>query len=61
VQALVDDDLVDELRLMIYPIVLGSGKRLFGELDRTKSFELVESRPVGDEGVVILRYQPKPT
>jgi dihydrofolate reductase len=61
VQALVDDDLVDELRLMIYPIVLGSGKRLFGDLDGTKSFQLVESRPVGDEGVVILTYQPKPT
>ena len=61
VQALVDDDLVDELRLMIYPMVLGSGKRLFGELDGTKSFQLVESRPVGDEGVVILTYQPKPT
>jgi dihydrofolate reductase len=61
VQALVDDDLVDELRLMVYPIVLGSGKRLFGDLDGTKSFQLDESRPVGDDGVVILTYQPKPT
>jgi dihydrofolate reductase len=60
VQALVENDLVDELRLMVFPIVLGSGKRLFGELDRTKSFQLVKSRPVGDEGVVILIYQPKP-
>jgi dihydrofolate reductase len=59
VQALVADDLVDELRLMVYPIVLGSGKRLFGELDRPKSFQLVESRPVGDEGVLILTYQPE--
>jgi dihydrofolate reductase len=59
VQALVENDLVDELRLMVFPIVLGSGKRLFGELDGTKSFQLVESRPVGDEGVVILTYQPK--
>jgi dihydrofolate reductase len=61
VQGLVANDLVDELRLMVFPIVLGSGKRLFGDLDGTKSFQLVESRPVGDEGVVILTYQPKPT
>jgi dihydrofolate reductase len=60
VQALVEDDLVDELRLMVYPIVLGSGKRLFGELDQTKAFQLVDSRAVGDEGVVVLTYQPKP-
>jgi dihydrofolate reductase len=45
---------------MVYPIVLGSGKRLFGELDDTKSFQLVESRRVGDDGVVVLTYQPKP-
>ena len=61
VQALVENDLVDELRLMVYPIVLGSGKRLFGELDETKAFQLLESRPVGDEGVVVLTYQPKST
>jgi dihydrofolate reductase len=59
VQALVDNDLVDELRLMVCPIVLGSGRRLFGELEDTKSFQLVESRPVGDDGVVVLIYQPK--
>jgi hypothetical protein len=43
---------------MVYPIVLGSGKRLFGDSASTKTFRLVESRPVGDDGVVILTYGP---
>jgi len=38
--------------------VLGGGKRLFGESASAKAFGLVESRPVGDDGVVILRYEP---
>jgi len=58
VQALVEDDLVDELRLMVFPTVLGGGKRLFGQSGSAKAFRLVESRPVGDAGVVILRYEP---
>ena len=58
VQALADRDLVDEFRLMVFPTVLGSGKRLFGELGAPKSLELVESRPVGPDGVVILTYRP---
>jgi dihydrofolate reductase len=58
VRALVGHDLVDELRLMVFPIVLGSGKRLFGDSAATKSFSLLESRPVGDDGVVVLRYEP---
>jgi dihydrofolate reductase len=58
VRTLLEHDLVDELRLMVYPIVLGSGKRLFGDSASTKTFRLVESRPVGDAGVVILTYEP---
>jgi dihydrofolate reductase len=54
-QALIAHDLVDELRLMLFPVVLGSGKRLFGESDDKKRLELVESRAVGD-GVLILTY-----
>jgi dihydrofolate reductase len=58
VRALVEDNLVDELRLMVFPTVLGAGKRLFGDSASSKAFRLVESRPVGDAGVVILRYEP---
>src|SRR6059058_5487440 len=54
-QALLDRDLVDELRLMVFPVVLGSGKRLFGESTDKKRLELVDTRTVGD-GVLILTY-----
>jgi dihydrofolate reductase len=54
-QALLEQDLVDELRLMVYPVVLGAGKRLFGETSDKKTLKLVESQPVGD-GIVILVY-----
>jgi dihydrofolate reductase len=57
VQTLVDHDLVDELRLMVFPVVLGSGKRLFGETGDKKSLRLADSKMVGD-GVAILTYQP---
>jgi dihydrofolate reductase len=57
VQSLLEEDLVDELRLMVFPVVLGSGKRLFGETSNKKSLRLVDSKTVGD-GVDILTYQP---
>ncbi len=56
-QTLLEHDLVDELRLMVFPIVLGRGKRLFDETSDKKRLKLVESRTVGD-GVVILLYTP---
>jgi dihydrofolate reductase len=56
-QTLIEHDLVDELRLMVYPVVLGSGKRLFGETSDMKALRLVESKVVGD-GVSILVYRP---
>jgi dihydrofolate reductase len=56
-QALIEHDLVDELRLMVFPVVLGDGKRLFGATSDKKPWRLADSRPVG-EGVVILVYQP---
>jgi dihydrofolate reductase len=56
VQALVENGLVDELRLMVYPVVLGTGKRVFGETSDKRRFELVDSKVVGD-GVVILVYR----
>jgi dihydrofolate reductase len=57
VQTLVEHDLVDELRLMVFPVVLGSGKRLFGDNSDKKPLRLVDSKMVGD-GVAILTYQP---
>ena len=56
-QTLLEHDLVDELRLMVFPVVLGSGKRLFGETSDKKPLRLVDSKVVGD-GVAILVYQP---
>jgi len=54
----VDQGFVDELRLMLYPVVLGAGKRLFGETGAQVKLELVESRPAGPDGIVILIYRP---
>jgi dihydrofolate reductase len=58
VQTLIEHDLVDELRLMVFPVILGAGKRLFGDPGEKKTLRLVDSRVVGD-GVLILTYQPK--
>jgi dihydrofolate reductase len=57
VQALLEHDLVDELRLMVFPVVLGSGKRLFGETSDKKALRLTHSKIVGD-GVAILIFEP---
>jgi dihydrofolate reductase len=56
VQGLLDEDLVDEVRLMVFPVVLGEGKRPFDGAKMT-GMKLRESRTVGD-GVVILIYEP---
>ena len=56
VQTLLEHDLVDELRLMVFPVVLGSGRRLFGDTSEKKRLQLVDSRTVGD-GVAILIYR----
>jgi dihydrofolate reductase len=57
-QSLIEHDLVDELRLMVFPVLLGSGKRLFGQATDKTRLELIESRTVGD-GVIILTYTRK--
>jgi dihydrofolate reductase len=56
VQALLENDLVDEVRLMVFPVVLGDGKRIFGETTGKKALRLSDSRTVGD-GVAILVYE----
>jgi len=55
-QTLLENDLVDELRLMVFPVVLGKGKRLFGETSDKKRLQLADSKIVGD-GVAILVYR----
>jgi dihydrofolate reductase len=52
VQGLIEHDLVDELHLMTFPVVLGTGKQLFGETTDKKRFSLVESKQLGG-GVVV--------
>jgi dihydrofolate reductase len=60
VRALAREGLVDEYRLMLFPIVLGTGKRLFDESSPRVVLRLLDSRSVGADGVTILTYGPAP-
>jgi dihydrofolate reductase len=59
VRELLDHDLVDELRLMVYPVVLGAGKRLFEDQGEAKALEVVDAKQAGE--TYILTYRPKAT
>jgi len=56
-QTLLEHDLVDELRLLVYPVIVGAGKRLFGGTAHTRNLRLVETRTF-DDGIHLLVYRP---
>ena len=55
-RTLIEHDLVDELRLVVFPVVLGAGERLFGENSDKRPMRLVDTRTIGD-GLAFLTYQ----
>ena len=57
-QELIENDLVDQINLMVFPVVLGTGDKLFDEFSERKNLKLVESRTVGDDGVTVQIYRP---
>jgi len=57
VNTLMGHDLIDEYRLMVFPVVVGSGKHLFGEGSATKTLQLMETKTFAS-GVVVLSYEP---
>ena len=57
VRELLANDLVDQLNLMVFPVLLGSGKRLWGDSEDKRKLRRIDAKPVGDDGVVVLVFQ----
>jgi dihydrofolate reductase len=57
VHTLIEQGLVDDYRLMVFPVILGSGKRMFPDIDKMATLKLVDAKTAGD-GIVLLTYQP---
>jgi dihydrofolate reductase len=57
-QTLLDEGLVDEWRLMIFPIIVGQGKHLFGEQRDMSELRLKDSQTIGPDGIIVLTYVP---
>jgi dihydrofolate reductase len=55
-RTLIENDLVDELRLVVFPVVLGAGERFFGETSDKKAMRLLDTRTVGD-GLTLVTYE----
>jgi dihydrofolate reductase len=57
VQELIASDLVDQINLMVFPVALGTGDRMFGEMDDKRTWKLTHAKPVGSDGVLTLKYE----
>jgi dihydrofolate reductase len=57
VQELLDSDLVDQVNLMMFPVALGTGDRMFGEMSDRTNFKLIEAKQVGSDGVMTFKYE----
>jgi dihydrofolate reductase len=58
VSTLLDEGLIDELRLMVHPAIVGEGKHLFGTHSDLSTLKLTDSRPLGPDGIIVLTYEP---